>query len=248
MQYETALISGRLIKRYKRFLADVLLDSGEPVTAHCPNTGAMTGCAEADSRVWLTKSTNPKRKLPYTWEWVECAVREMNSPDRQSLACVNTAIANKLVAEVILQGEIPALSGYEVCRQEVRYGAERSRIDLLLQSHAEGRPDCYVEVKSVTLCDDLGAGYFPDAKSERGQKHLRELAAMAEAGCRAVLFFCVNHTGIGSVQAATHIDPVYAELLRVARAQGVEVIAYGVDMCSDSATIRLVRPLPFIAE
>ncbi len=237
MHFPSPLIEGRLIKRYKRFLADVELSDGTLVTAHCPNTGSMLGCKPDHARVWLTASDNPKRKLRYTWELVETAPGQ--------LACINTGRANAQVRAAIESGGVAELAGYSVCRGEVRYGAENSRIDLHLSGHAY-RADAWVEVKNVTLCED-GEGYFPDAVTTRGQKHLRELMAQAALGERAVLFFCVNHTGIRSVVAAAHIDPDYSALLREAVASGVEVIAYQAELGDRddvSGRLDLVRPLP----
>lgn len=216
MQFESHLLSGTLVKRYKRFFADVELDDGSLVIAHCPNTGAMTGCANPGSRVYLSEHNNPKRKLKYTWEIV------INS-DGDWIG-VNTGRANKLVEEAICAKNIASFAEYDKVRREVKYGQENSRIDLLLQG--EGLIDCYVEVKSVTLKQD-GMGFFPDAVTERGQKHLRELASIAQEGRRAVLFFCVQHTGISEVHIAEHVDTKYAQLCREAVEQGVEVMAWG---------------------
>ncbi len=216
MKFAEPLVEGRLIRRYKRFLADVRLPDGEEVTAHCPNTGSMLGCQPDNARVWLSRSDNPKRKLKYTWELVETAPAVF--------ACVNTARPNAQAREAIEAGRVPELAGYTECRAEVRYGDEKSRIDLLLSGHP-ARPDAWVEVKNVTLADG-SSGYFPDAVTERGQKHLRELMAQVAKGERAVLFFVVNHTGIERVRPADHIDAHYGELLRRAKAAGVEVLAY----------------------
>ena len=222
MKLPTPLIEGRLIKRYKRFLADVRLSDGTEVTAHCPNTGSMLGCQPDNARVVLSASDNPKRKLKYTWELVEA------SPD--IWACINTARPNGQAKEAIEAGVVSELSGYATCRSEVRYGQEKSRIDLHLSGH-EHQPDAWVEVKNVTLCEQ-GTGYFPDAVSTRGQKHLRELMAQAGAGERAVLLFVVNHTGIEVVKPADHIDPTYGQLLREAHKAGVEVLAYRAGLAS----------------
>ncbi|PSF14044.1 DNA/RNA nuclease SfsA [Marinobacter shengliensis] len=216
MKFAEPLVEGRLIRRYKRFLADVRLPDGEEVTAHCPNTGSMLGCQPDNARVWLSRSDNPKRKLKYTWELVETGPAVF--------ACVNTARPNAQAREAIEAGRVPELAGYTECRAEVRYGDEKSRIDLLFSGHPT-RPDAWVEVKNVTLAEG-SSGYFPDAVTERGQKHLRELMAQVEKGDRAVLFFVVNHTGIEAVRPADHIDARYGELLRQAQAAGVEVLAY----------------------
>jgi sugar fermentation stimulation protein A len=211
------MIEGRLVRRYKRFLADVELDSGEVITAHCPNTGSMLNCSDPGSRVWLYDSRNPKRKLRYTWELVEVAGRH--------LACINTQRANQLVKEAVEHDRIEELAGYERLLTEQKYGQENSRIDLLLQG--DGVPDCYVEIKNLTLLqDDAGCGVFPDAVTTRGRKHLRELMEIAQGGERAVLFFHVAHTGIQQVAPAWGIDPEYSATLARAVGNGVEVIAY----------------------
>tara|TARA_Y100000780_G_scaffold30460_1_gene24958 strand:- start:27 stop:722 length:696 start_codon:yes stop_codon:yes gene_type:complete len=216
MKFPEPLVEGRLIRRYKRFLADVQLPDDTEVTAHCPNTGSMLGCQPENARVWLSRSDNPKRKLQYTWELVETAPGV--------LACVNTARPNAQARAAIEAGVVQSLAGYSQCRAEVRYGSEKSRIDLLLSGHGH-EPDAWVEVKNVTLAEG-GEGYFPDAVTERGQKHLRELMAQVQNGDRAVLFFVVNHTGIEQVRPADHIDARYGQLLREACEAGVEVIAY----------------------
>ncbi|GGO88560.1 sugar fermentation stimulation protein [Marinobacterium nitratireducens] len=227
------LIEGRLVRRYKRFLADVELPGGDRVTAHCPNTGSMRNCAEPGSRVWLHDSCNPARKYPLGWKLVEV--------DGRYLTCIDTGLANALVAEAIEAGVIGELAGYRSLRREVPYGAERSRIDLQLSEG--GRPDAWVEVKMVTLLED-GWGCFPDAVTARGQKHLRELMLLAGSGQRAVLLFCVSHQGIARVRPADSIDPEYGRLLRAAAGAGVEVLAYGATL--SVAEVRLVEKLPVV--
>jgi sugar fermentation stimulation protein A len=217
MKFASPLIEGRLIRRYKRFLADVQLDSGETITAHTANTGAMTGCAEPGSRVWLSRSANLKRKYPLTWELVEVNALQ------PTLLGINTQLSNKLAAEAIEGGVVTELQGYAHIRHEVRYGEENSRIDLLLQH--ENLPPCYVEVKNVTLVQG-STGYFPDAVTARGNKHLRELAVMAAQGCRAVIFYCVQREGVREVRPAQHIDAAYANTLLQVVEQGVEALAY----------------------
>ncbi|GGE76698.1 sugar fermentation stimulation protein [Streptosporangium jomthongense] len=242
MKFPEPLIEGRLIRRYKRFLADVRLSDGTEVTAHCPNTGSMLGCQPADGRVWLSRSENPARKLPYTWELVE------TSPGK--LACVNTARPNAQARNAIEAGRVAELTGYTHCRTEVRYGEEKSRIDLLLSGH-HSAPDAWVEVKNVTLAE-AGQGFFPDAVTTRGQKHLRELMAQVELGDRAVLFFVVNHTGIEAVRPADHIDPHYGQLLRRACDAGVEVLAYRANLGRDDGNptgdMTLGESVPVILE
>ena len=233
MKYQPELAPATLIKRYKRFLADIDSPVLGEITIHCPNTGSMKNCAEPGWRVWYSTSDNAKRKYPQTWELVET--------DAGTYIGINTGMANKLVKEAIENGVVTQLQGYDSIKPEVKYGQENSRIDLLLSG--EGKPDCYVEIKSVTLLESDGIGYFPDAVSERGRKHLRELIEMKRAGHRAVLFYCVQHTGITSVTPATHIDPAYAETLAEAVAAGVEVYAYGCKMSQRENFID--KALPF---
>jgi sugar fermentation stimulation protein A len=213
MRFE-GLLAGRLQRRYKRFLADVELDDGRVITAHWPNTGAMTGCAQPGARVWLSTSENRARKYPQTWELVETA---------DGLACVHSALANRVAREAFVAGRVPGYEGYSSVRSEVKYG-RGSRADLLLEG--DGR-SVYVEVKSVTLCRTGGQGVFPDAVSERGRKHIRELEAVQDASAGALLFFCVFHSGIKRVAAAGDIDPAYRDALAGAMAAGVKVMAWG---------------------
>lgn len=217
MKFSQALISGKLIKRYKRFLADVELDSGEFITAACPNTGSMLGCNVPGSRVWLSASDNPVRKYKHTWELVEARPGVVVG--------INTGLPNRLVLEAIQAHIIRELVGYKDCKTEVRYGNEKSRIDIFLDGHKK-KPPCYVEVKNVTAAVESGIALFPDAVSERGSKHLRELMAMVEAGFRAVLLFCVQRADVNEVRPADAIDQIYGKTLRQALERGVEVLAY----------------------
>lgn len=226
MQFIPALKSARLIKRYKRFLADVETPQGDVFTLHCANTGAMTGCATPGDTVWYSTSDSKTRKYPHSWELTETAAGDW--------ICVNTLRANSLFYEAFTGGVISELAGYRDCKREVKYGAEGSRIDFLLR--APGVADCYVEVKSVTLLEE-GKGYFPDAVTVRGQKHLRELMAIAASGQRAVLFFAVLHSGIEQINVARHIDPRYAALLDQARVAGVEILVYKASLTSVDAKI-----------
>ena len=220
MLFPKPLIEGRLLRRYKRFLADVELADGSRVTVHTPNTGSMRGCSEPGSRVWLSWSANPKRKYPLSWELVEASTRV--------LVGVNTGLPVGLVQEGIALGVITELQGYSNIRAEVRYGIERSRIDLLLEA---GQRRCYVEVKNVTLADGLGRALFPDAVTARGTKHLRELMSVAEdPHTRGVMLFCVQRGDVHSVAPADSIDPVYGATLREAIGCGVEAIAYRADV------------------
>lgn len=230
MLFSPPLKPARLITRYKRFLADVVTPEGDTLTIHCANTGAMTGCATPGDRVWYSTSDSLTRKYPHSWELTET--------QQGHWICVNTLRANQLVKEALASESIAELSGYESCQAEVKYGAEKSRIDFLLQ--ASDRRNCYIEVKSVTLLHQ-GKGYFPDAVTIRGQKHLRELSAVAAAGHRAVLLFAVLHSGIEDVSPARHIDARYADQLVQAQQDGVEILAYHADL--SPAGVFLKKPV-----
>lgn len=234
MKIDPPLEQATLLKRYKRFLADIRLDSGEEMTIHCPNTGSMKNCWEAETPCWFSRSNDPKRKLPGTLE--------MTSTPDGFLTGVNTGRPNHLVREAIENGVITELQGYSQIRPEVKYGEENSRIDLLL---SEGERRCYVEVKNTTLGVGDGRVLFPDAVTSRGTKHLRELMAMVEQGHRAVLVFCVQHSGAETVGSADEIDPEYGRTLREALAAGVEVLAYGCHLSPEDISLR--TPLPFLS-
>ncbi|WP_417596346.1 DNA/RNA nuclease SfsA [Oceanospirillum sp.] len=245
MRWSSPLQSATLLKRYKRFMADVVPrdlsgqreGGAEQLTLHCPNTGSMKNCMGESWRVWYSDSGNPKRKYPCTWELSE-------TPDG-NLICVNTAQANRIVKEALQSKVLAELAAYDSIKPEVKYGAENSRIDFLLT--AEGLPNCYVEVKSATLLDESfgkGQGFFPDAVTERGRKHLRELQQMVAEGHRAILLFCVNHTGIDQISVADHIDPAYGRVLREALQAGVEVLAY--KSLIDTETIQLWQSVPVV--
>lgn len=223
----------RLIRRYKRFLTDVQTRNGQTLTIHCPNTGSMRNCIAADSPCWYSHSNSKTRKYPHTWE--------VATTPSGHLAGINTHRANALVKQALTDGVITELAGYPQLRSEVKYGAENSRIDFLLTGAG---PDCYLEVKSVTLMELPGQGMFPDAVSSRGSRHLRELMAIAAEGKRAVLLFCVQHTGVEWVEPAQHLDPEYARTLREAAGRGVEIIAYRADILPQESLIRLAHPLP----
>lgn len=231
MQFSPPLKPATLLKRYKRFLADVVTPEGETLTIHCPNTGAMTGCATPGDTVWYSTSESSARKYPHTWE--------ISQTQQGAFICVNTLRANIVTKEAILAGHLPEFIGYDTVRSEVKYGAEGSRIDFLLQ--AQGRRDCYIEVKSVTLAEQQ-SGYFPDAVTLRGQKHLRELMSVAANGDRAAILFAVLHSDVEHFSPARHIDEEYARLLKEAHCQGVEVIAYKAELSADNISLRL--PLP----
>ncbi|TCV80226.1 sugar fermentation stimulation protein A [Sulfurirhabdus autotrophica] len=218
-----------MIKRYKRFLADIALPNGEIITAHCPNTGSMLGCAEPGSTVWLSRAKNLDRKYPLTWEILK--------NQSGTLIGINTGLSNRLVKEAIEGGLISSFSGYNTIRTEVRFGLENSRVDLLLES-ATGQPDCYIEVKNVTASVVDGIAIFPDAVSARGTKHLRELIAVVEGGERAVLCYCVQRGDVKSVRPADQIDPLYGSTLRLAISHGVEVIAYSAEISLEGITLK----------
>ncbi|GFM83251.1 sugar fermentation stimulation protein [Pseudomonas cichorii] len=231
MRFSPELEQGRLLIRYKRFLADIETDSGELLTIHCPNTGSMLNCMLPGGRVWFSRSNDPKRKLPGTWE--------ISETPQGRIACINTGRANTLVEEALRAGVISELNGFTALKREVAYGQEKSRVDFRLE-YPEGY--AYVEVKSVTLgFDDSTVAAFPDAVTQRGARHLRELAALARDGVRAVLLYCVNLSGIDAVRPADEIDPAYAAALREAVAAGVEVLAYGVELTPEE--IRIDRRL-----
>lgn len=227
------LVAGRLRLRRNRFVAEVELD-GRVVEAHCPNTGSMLGCKAPGSRVWLSRAANPGRKLAWTWELVEAA------PD--VLVGIHTGRANGLVEEALAAGLLPAWAGCSALRREVRYGREGSRIDLLLDF--PGGPSGYLEVKNVTAAVEGGVALFPDAVSDRGAKHLRELIGVAEAGHRAAVVFCVQRSDVSEVRPADAIDPAYGRGLRQALAAGVE--AHALVAAVTPAAIRLVRAVPVV--
>ena len=215
MRHDPPLIPATLIRRYKRFLADVRLPTGEMLTVHTPNTGRMLGLTTPGSRIWLKDSHNPARKYRYSWV--------MASSEAGTPVSVDTHLANALVIEAIENGTLAELQGYSRLRTEVRYGEENSRIDILLE---EGDARCYVEVKNVTALVDGGQAIFPDAVSARGSRHLRELMAMKRQGARAVLVFAVMREDARGFAPADDIDPDYGRHLREALAAGVEVLAY----------------------
>ncbi|MDB6143648.1 MAG: sfsA [Pseudomonas sp.] len=227
MRFSPELEHGRLIVRYKRFLADIETDSGETLTIHCPNTGSMFNCMMPGGRVWFSRSNDPKRKLPGTWE--------ISETPQGRFACVNTGRANHLVEEALRAGVITELNGFTALKREVAYGQEKSRVDFRLD-YPSG--PVFLEVKSVTLgFDDSAVAAFPDAVTQRGARHLRELATLAREGVRAVLLYCVNLTGIEAVRPAEEVDPAYASALRDAVAAGVEVLAYGVQLTPEEVRI-----------
>lgn len=229
----------KLIKRYKRFLADITLPNGTDTTIHCANTGAMKGCAEPNNTIWYSTSTNTKRKYPFSWEISQ-------SPDNHFI-CVNTLRANQLVEEALNNGVVKELEGFDSLQREVKYGSENSRIDFF--ATYPNAPAAYIEVKSVTLLES-GHGFFPDAVTTRGQKHLRELMEMVEQGHRAILLFAILHSGINDISAASHIDPTYAELLTEAANAGVEILAYKAEFSfnNNESNINLHEKVAFITQ
>jgi len=232
MLYTKKLVEGRLIRRYKRFLADIQLASGV-ITAACPNTGSLMGCCEPGSRVWLSESDSATRKYRHTWELVQVG---------RTMVGINTGLPNALVAEAIGNGTIGELSGYSSMRREVAYGEERSRVDLVLEE--ADRAPCYVEVKNVTAAANKGVALFPDCVSERGSRHLRELMRLKANGLRPVQLYCVQRGDVNEVRPADGIDHEYGRTLREAIAAGVEVLAYRAKVTP--AEIRLAERIPVV--
>jgi len=224
MNFKSTLIPGTLIKRYQRFLADIELVTAEVITAHCPNSGSMKTCMTPGWPVMLSRSENPGRKYPYTWEMVH---------NGSCWIGINTGIPNILAGEAIRSGAIRELQGYSKIRREVKYG-QNSRIDLLLEGNEN---NCYVEVKNVTLVEEDGGYYFPDAVTERGRKHLHELAGMIARGHRAVMLYIVQR-GDGHVfRPAAHIDPAYAADLEQVYRRGVEILVYRAEVTPEKIEI-----------
>lgn len=234
MHFDEKLEQGTLLRRYKRFLADIETEGGQILTIHCPNTGSMKNCLSPAAPVWYSRSQNPNRKYPHTWEIA-------TTPDGH-LAGINTGRANALVREALEVGLIPQVPGFDSIQAEVAYGDERSRIDFVATLSCSGEP-LYIEVKSVTLCENQNQGFFPDSVSVRGAKHLRELSQLARCGQRALLVYCVQHSGIESVAPARHIDAQYAHAFDEALEAGVEVIALGATLSAEQITLERILPL-----
>lgn len=234
MRFRAPLVKGKLLKRYKRFLADVDLD-GEIITAHCANPGSMLGLAEPGSTVWLSKSDNPKRKLPYSWELVE-----IDLGAGPALVGINTGHPNALVADAIASGRIGELAGYDSMRREVRYGTN-SRIDILLEKTPSNC--CYVEIKNVHLMRSPGLAEFPDSVTARGAKHLRELTGVVAEGHRAVMLYLVQRDDAQELALARDIDPAYGEAFDAAVAAGVEVTAYRCTVARDGIDVDCKIPI-----
>jgi sugar fermentation stimulation protein A len=230
MQFKSTLVRGSLIQRYKRFLADIELEDGSRVTAHCANPGSMKTVAEPGSPVWISAASNPNRKLKWDWQLIEI---------NGALVSVNTALPNAIAEEALSEGLVPELRGYANLKREVKYG-ENSRIDILLSS--EDKPDCYVEIKNVNMMRSKGLAEFPDSVTSRGAKHLRELSTMVEQGHRAVMLFIVQRNDCEKFTVAHDIDPNYQAALTMAVATGVEVLCY---TCAISTSdIKVDRSIP----
>ena len=236
MRFPAPLLPATLVKRYKRFLADVVLPSGETITVHCANPGAMTGLNAAGARVWLSRSSNPSRKLAHSWELVE-----VDFGTGAELVGINTAHPNALAVEAIAAGAIRELAGYASLRREVKYG-KNSRVDILLEDAA--RPPCYVEIKNVHLMRRAGLAEFPDAVTKRGAKHLGELAEMVAVGHRAVMLFLIQISSAKRFALARDIDPGYGRAFDLARIAGVEAIAYRCGITRDG--IEVVERVPLM--
>ena len=232
MQFSTPLIPARLIRRYKRFLADCRLEDGREVTAHCANPGSMMGLAIEGSKIWLEPNDDPKKKLKYGWRLVD--------HENGHFTGVDTSVPNRALKEALKKREIAALSDYSVVRPEVKYG-ENSRIDFLLSG--DGLRDAWVEVKSVTLSRQVGLAEFPDSVTARGAKHMAELAKMAEAGDRAIVLFLVQRTDCDRMVPAADIDPNYAKALGDAVAAGAEVIALSTRISPKG--VKIASEIPF---
>jgi sugar fermentation stimulation protein A len=235
MKFPTPLIRGRLVKRYKRFLADVTLDDGTELTATCPNTGSMKGLTEPGSIVWLSKSDSVTRKYAHTWELIE---NDMGAGP--TLVGINTNHPNKIVSDAIEAKKIPELKGFASLKREVKYGVS-SRIDILLDDPAKGL--AYVEIKNVHLMRKAGLAEFPDSVTERGVKHLEELAAMVQAGHRAVMVYLIQRADAIKLSMAGDIDPTYAKALETAQKAGVEALAYRCQMSVDGIELDKAVPL-----
>lgn len=234
MRFPHSLIRGRLIRRYKRFLAEVELDDGEIITASCPNTGSMRGLSAPGSHIWLSTSDNPKRKYRHTWELVENDLG--HGP---VLVGINSGHPNRLVEKAITAGTLEALRGYESMKREQAYG-KASRIDLLLEDPVKGR--AYVEIKNVHMMRESGLAEFPDSVTQRGLRHLQELGDMAEAGHRAVMVYLIQRSDAQGLRMAADIDPAYAAGLAKAIERGVEALAYRCRVTCEE--IRVTDPVP----
>lgn len=237
MRFARPLLRGTLIRRYKRFLADVMLEDGREIVAHCANPGAMLGLVAPGLSVWLEPSNDSKRKLAFSWRLVE-AGEDSGADGRAGLVGIDASLANRIVAEALAERRIPPLAAYTAIRPEVRYGA-RSRVDFLLTGR--DLPDAYVEVKNVHFRRHPGRAEFPDSVTERGARHLVELGAMVAAGHRAVMLYLVQRADCDHLRLASDLDPAYARAFTAARAAGVEALAFTCRLTPE--TILLDRPI-----
>ncbi|NIZ11153.1 DNA/RNA nuclease SfsA [Pseudooceanicola sp. HF7] len=233
MRFQTPLLPATLLRRYKRFLADIRLEDGTEAVAHCANPGSMMGLKDEGTRIWVEPNDDPRKKLKYGWRLVEHADGHFTG--------VDTSVPNRALREALIAGEVPGLTGYDQVLPEQKYGTA-SRIDFLLRG--ADRPDCYVEVKSVTLSRQPGLAEFPDSVTARGLKHLQELSQMAQAGHRAVMLFLVQRTDAGASAIAADIDPAYAQGYASARAAGVEALAFGCRISPEAITLGDQLPPP----
>ncbi|PVM85783.1 DNA/RNA nuclease SfsA [Caulobacter radicis] len=233
MRLPQPLTRGRIVQRYKRFFCDLVLDDGREITAHCPNSGAMLGVNLPGQGAWVSYSDDPKRKLSWTLQLVEAA-----GPDGTGLVGINTMLPNKLVAEALVGGVIPELTGYASIRPEVKYAAA-SRVDFLLTD--PDRPPCWLEVKNVHLSRSPGLAEFPDCKAARSTRHLEDLAAQVREGHRAVALFVVQREDCEAFQACRELDPAFAAGLDRAAEAGVEVMVWACAMSTEE--IRIARPI-----
>jgi len=236
MLFPSPLRAARLVRRYKRFLADCILEdgpeTGREVTVHCPNPGAMLGLKDTGARIWLLPNDDPRKTLRFGWRLVELPGGHF--------AGIDAGLPNRLVGDALAEGRIETLRGYRGLRPEQRYGEENSRIDFLLSE--PGRPDAFVEVKNCHLRREGDWAEFPDCVTARGAKHLRELARIAQDGRRAVMLYVVQRTDCGHFRLAPDLDPAYARAFDAARAAGVEMICHGTDI--SPVGITLAGPLP----
>ncbi|WP_375174378.1 DNA/RNA nuclease SfsA [Pseudooceanicola sp.] len=233
MRFPTPLVPARLIRRYKRFLADIRLEDGTEITAHCANPGSMMGLAEPGMKIWVEPNDDPKKKLKFGWRLVD--------HENGDFTCVDTSVANRALKEALLAGQVAGFDSYPQVLPEQKYG-EKSRVDFLLR--APGRPDFYVEVKSVTLSRQPGLAEFPDSRTARGARHMEELASMARAGHRAMVLYLVQRTDATRVTLAADIDPAYAAAVAAAQAAGVEIRAIGAAITPEG--IGIGQDLPVI--
>lgn len=230
MRFQTPLVAARLVRRYKRFLTDCTLEDGREITAHCANPGSMMGLAEPGCKVWLEPNDDPKKKLKYGWRLVD--------HENGHFTGVDTSVPNRALKAALMDRALPELAMYETVRAEVKYG-ENSRIDFLLTQ--PGLPDCYVEVKSVTLSRQPGLAEFPDSVTARGAKHLGELAKVAQQGHRAILLYLVQRTDCNRFAVAADIDPTYAAAFDAAQAQGVERLIYATQITPERVDVDVTR-------